>query len=330
MRLLITGYPGWLTSRFLETLPDFPTHFSSIRCLVSSEHRPEPSLEARAGTFVGGDLLDPASLESACSDRELVLHAAGVIHPKKISDYYRIHRDGTRNLLEACVRKGVRRFIYISSNAAQGFCEGPGRELEESGPSRPESHYGKSKYEAEGVVREYQSQGKIQTVILRPAMFYGPPVPERHLDIYRKIQKGIFYVFGTGEYLRSVTYIDNLVQGIHLAMTKDAALGKTYYLADREIPTLNQLVEAMAGAMGRTVKIIRLPVGLAYAARILDDFLSAMNIYWMLPHVVGESHRHIACSIAKAEKELGYQPAIGFREGYRRTIQWCREQGGLS
>ena len=329
MKLLITGYPGWLTNRFLETLPDYDTPVTSVRCLVHPSHSlsgPKPFKDFETQP---GDLLDSAALERAAQGQETVLHAAGVLHVRRNRDFYRINRDGTERLLEAAVRQGVQKFIYISSNAAQGFCKGPGDELSEDGPCRPESHYGRSKYEAEEIVRAYQKAGKIQTVILRPAMFYGPPVAPRHIGIYKKIQKGFFPVFGSGDYLRSLTYIDNLVQGIRLAMIRPQAVGETFYIADEKIPTLNQILRAMASALGVQVRLVHFPEWMALAANALDNGIAAMDGYWMLPHLIGESQRHIACRITKAKKVLGYQPAVDYQQGYPITIRWCRERGLL-
>lgn len=328
-RLLMTGYPGWLANRFLETLQDYPGKFSSIRCLVHACHQARP-LSRESWECLPGDLNNPASLREAVKDCDVILHAAGIIHVKKTNDFYRINRDGTRNLLEAAVNAGVSKLIYISSNAAQGFCEGKGHELDEASPCRPASHYGKSKRQGEEVIEAYQKSGKIQTVVLRPAMFYGPPVPERHLGIYKQIQKGTFPVFGTGDYLRSVTYIDNLVQAVHQAIQRPEANGKTFNIMDREIPTLNQIVFAMARALGTPVKIVRYPKWMAQAAEFLDKVLEKLGIYWMLPHIVGEAHKHIAYHITRAEKELGYDPKVSYLEGYQRAIEWCFNKGLLS
>jgi nucleoside-diphosphate-sugar epimerase len=229
-------------------------------------------------------------------------------------------------LLEAAVGANVRKFIYISSNAAQGFCEGKGFELDEDSACRPKSHYGISKKQAEEIVQQYHVEGKIKTVSLRPAMFYGPPVAPRHVDIYKRIQSGRFYIFGHGNYLRSVTYIDHLVQAIHLVALSEVADGKIYSIADKVIPTLNQIIQAIADAQGVKLNIIRLPVWIAGACNILDDFLSALNIYSMLPHIVGESCKNIAFKIDRAEMELGFKSILDYREGYKRTIAWCRKQ----
>lgn len=329
LKLLITGFPGWLSSRFLETLPSYGTDFSSIRCMVQPANFSHPSLKEIPWETAEADLSDEAALRNACRGRDVILHTAGLLHVKKIQDFYRVNRDGTQRLLEAAVSEGVSKFILISTNAAQGFCGGPGSELDESSPCRPLSHYGKSKRQAELVTQAFHEQGRIRTVILRPAMFYGPPVPERHLNIYRRIQRGKFPVFGTGDYLRSITYIDNLIQAVHLAIRQDAADGEVFSITDREIPTLNEILQAMADALGVELRTCRLPAWAAGLSAGLDQILERMGIYWMLPHIVGESCRHIAYRIQKAERLLGYDPKVSCREGYRRAIAWCFEKGLL-
>lgn len=327
MKLLVTGYPGWLTTRFLETLGDYPAYagkITSIRCLTLGQ-APLPSVPVHCEN-VAGNLNDCGSLKAAAAGMDLVLHAAGILHVKRNRDFYRVNRDGTENLLKACMEAGIRKFLYVSSNAAQGFCEGPGHALDESAPCRPESHYGKSKYEAELAVQKYHCKGTFETVTVRPAMFYGPPVPERHLGIYRRIARGSFPVFGTGDYLRSVTYIDNLVQGIHLALHRECAGGQTYYIADRVIPTLNDILRTIAECMDVRLRIVHYPAWMAAAAGMLDAGIAALGGYWMLPHLVGESCKNIACRIEKAEAELGYDPKVSFRDGYIRTIAWCRDR----
>jgi D-glycero-D-manno-heptose 1,7-bisphosphate phosphatase len=68
---------------------------------------------------------------------------------------------------------------------------------------------------------------------------------------------------------------------------------------------------------------------MAQAADLLDRMIEAAGFYWMLPHIVGESCRHIAYKIDRAEKELGYVPQLNYREGYRKAIHWCFVNGLL-
>jgi len=329
MKILLTGYPGWFSSRFLATLSAYEHRIRSVRCLV---RRQDAGVVTRADDFefAFGDLLDRESLERACRGQDAVVHAAGIIHARRIRDLFTVNRDGTRSLLEACEAEGVPRFIHISSNAAQGFSEKGGRPLLEDDLCRPESPYGKSKREGEIAVGQFESRGKIASVILRPAMFYGPHVPARHIAVYRLIERGFFPVFGDGLCRRSMTFIDHLVQAVHLALRHDEIRGRTFTIVDRSIPTLRELVSAMAEALGRRVRFVSLPEAFARAACVADQWASRAGYYWMAAHLIGESHRSVAFSCDRAVGELGYRPETPWREGIRRAIVWCRENGWLA
>jgi nucleoside-diphosphate-sugar epimerase len=198
----------------------------------------------------------------------------------------------------------------------------------ESDPPRPLSHYGRSKWLAETAVNALAS--RMQTVIVRPCMFYGPPVPERHIEIYRRIQSGRMPLVGHGHYARSVSHIDNLVQGCHLALTHPSAPGGTYYIVDRPIYTTRDIVDAMATALDAPIRWMKIPAIVAPTAFALDRLLAAVGIYWQTLHLVGEADWHVGVSCEKAIRELGYSPTIELAEGMQQAVRWCLETGRLA
>lgn len=225
-KLLVTGFPGWLINGYLNCLQLLPpAGLTSIRCFaLPGTNVDTKRLGSRLGVEVDvvyGDIRDPASVKTAVRGIDTVFHSAGVLHVARTSEWYDINANGTHLLANAAAEAGVERLLFISSNAAAGRAPSADRLMVESDPSRPLSHYGRSKWLAEQSVNALSS--RMQTVILRPCMFYGPPVPPRHIEIYRRIQTGRMPLIGHGNYARSVSYIDNLVQGCHLALTHPAA-----------------------------------------------------------------------------------------------------------
>ena len=171
--------------------------------------------------------------------------------------------------------------------------------------------------------------GRFDVVILRPSMFYGPPVPDRHIDVYRRILSGRMPIVGDGNYHRSLSYIDNLVQATRLALIHPAAAGEVFYAVDDPVYTTRSITEAMASALGVPLRALRLPpiVGpLAYSA---DRLLACAGVYWRNLHLVGESNWHVALSCAKLKQFLGYSPKVTLQEGMCRAIEWCRRAGKL-
>lgn len=333
IRTLITGSPGWLGTRLVEAVcgraPDVPPFATQgefhVRCLVLDGAEAGP-LRDMGAEVVWGDICHLQSIRSAMEGIELVIHGAGVVHPRRASDFIRINADGTRNVVRAARDAGAQRLIHISSNSAQGTTGKRKELMREEGPLRPRGRYGLSKWLAEGAVREAQEQG-LETVILRPCWFYGPNQPERQTTFFRMIASGRPIVFGSGENLRSLTYIDNLVQAAILAARSPRAVGETYWVADERPYTTLDVCEAIAQALGLTIRPRRVPSLVSALMRFADEALQRMGCYIKEVHVAGEMTQNIACDIRKAIKELGYCPTVELHEGMRRSAEWCRAQG---
>lgn len=328
-KLLVTGAPGWLTDAFLQRLANDPLPgLTGVRCFLHHATNVGPNEPAQRwgmdAEIVRGDLTDAASLERAVQGVDTVLHAAAIIHVRHIRDYYEVNTQGTRRLAEAAARAGVKRFVYVSSNAAAGRSEGREHTLREADGEKPLSHYGRSKYLAEKWL--FDTPGAMERVALRPCMFYGPPVPPRHVEVYRRIMHGRMPLVGGGGYARSCVYIDNLVDCVRLALTKSKAAGQVYYVADREPYTTRQVVEAMAHALEVEPRFLKLPGFVADLAFQADTLLSMFGVYHQTAHLVGEANWNVGVSIEKARVELGYDPKVAIDDGMRAAVAWCRER----
>ena len=277
-------------------------------------------------SVVTARLEEPRALAAAVSGCDAVLHAAGLLHVRRTQDWYRVNTEGTRQLLAAAESAGVKRFVLISSNAAAGRAPSQNVLMTEHDTPRPLSHYGRSKLLAEQLVL----RSGIDGVVLRPCMFYGPPVPARHVDIYRRILEGRMPLVGSGNYARSVTHIDNLVQGCRLALVHSSAPGQTYYIADEPVYTTREIVEAMAAALGCRPRYIKLPALVSPLSYIGDRLLASVGVYWQNLHLVGEATWHVGVSIHKAQQELGYIPSTTLAQGMKDAVAWCRSQGLLT
>lgn len=190
---LITGYPGWLARRFLVRLQEATTaawqqELSRYRwrVLMAPGAEPVPRIPGIADVQVG-DVRHHSLLDRAMQGVDLVLHAAGLIHPRRIGELYSVNRDGTAHLAAAAVQTRVRRFALVSSKAAAGFAR-DAAPLRESDEPRPESHYGRSKYQGEQALWRVLAGSATQGVVLRPTTFYGPHFPRRQLKAWRRAE----------------------------------------------------------------------------------------------------------------------------------------------
>jgi nucleoside-diphosphate-sugar epimerase len=332
MHILLTGVPGWLGNRFVDVLArgyegEGPAAAWDLKLLVlkGAGTRGLSAAPGRKIDFIEGDVRDAGSLRKAAEGVDAVIHIAGIIHPKRISDLYAINTRGTENMLAAAAERGARRFVFISSNSVGGVRRN-GALMTENDPPCPYLHYGKSKYLAEQAVERYRD--RMETVILRPCWYYGPNQPDRQTTFFRMIKKGRPIIFGSGNNLRSMTYLDNLCQAMILATAHQQAAGRTYWIADEKPYATNEIYATVADLLGvKGFRPVHVPDIVSEGCLAADWLLQTAGLYVKKLHVAGEMNKNIACDVGRAQSELGYRPKIALREGMRRSIEWCRRNG---
>lgn len=345
--MLVTGTPGWLGTRLVELLSDreaLAEHIDrpelagkAIRCLTLPNV--DTSTLSRLSESVDvctGDVTDASSLVDFFRDAagSTLFHIAGLIHPERWTrDFHRINVDGTRLVLEAAIAAGVKRVVIVSSNSPLGCNPNPQHVFDESSPYHPYMGYGRSKEAMEKLVHAVQETGSIETVIIRPPWFYGPHQPPRQTLFFQMIKDGKFPLLGDGEQRRSMAYVDNICQGLLLAATTPAANGRTYWIADERPYSMNEIVATVEEVLQEELGVappksrMRLPGIIGSVATGVDGVLQSFGFYQQKIHVLGEMNKTIACSITRAQTELGYRPRIALREGMRRSVRWCVANG---
>jgi len=161
-------------------------------------------------------------------------------------------------------------------------------------------------------------------------MFYGPPVPARHIEVYRRIARGVMPLIGGGNFARSVTYIDHLVAACRLALTREAAAGETFFISDANVYTTRIVLDAMASALGVAGRVMPVPRLVAPLAYRTDLVLARLGVYWQTLHLIGEADWNVGVSCEKARTLIGYKPTVELEEGMRRAVEWCRATGQLA
>jgi nucleoside-diphosphate-sugar epimerase len=340
---LITGAPGWIGTRLVRTLLgdgiEAPVGERRIRCLVMPGVDRTVLPQSDRLELVEGDLRDPVAVTAFCRAAEgaTLYHCAGIVHPARlVREFRQINVLGTQNVLDAAERVGVRRAIALSSNSPAGNNPNRSHRFDESSPYHPYMSYGRSKMLMELAIGKVQERGRLETVILRPTWFYGPDQPVRQTTFFRMIQDGRAPIVGDGENMRSMTYVDNLCQAMLLAENNPRANGQTYWVSDRRPYSMNEIVDTVERLMetefGLRVahKRLKLPGIAGDVAQLCDLVLQTVGLYQQKIHVLSEMNKTIACSIARAEQELGYAPAVELEEGMRRSLAWCLEHRVLS
>jgi nucleoside-diphosphate-sugar epimerase len=273
-----------------------------------------------------GDLGDAKAVEDAVKGMDLVYHIAASYRESGApdSEYYKVNVDGTRYLLEASLKRGVKRFIHCSTVGVHGHVKNP--PADETAPFSPGALYQKTKILGEEVVQEYMKKG-LKAVIFRPVGIYGPG-DRRFLKPFKGVKKGRFLMFGSGEILYHLTFIDDLVEGIILCGEHANAPGKIYIIAGEKATTLNELVQRIAAELKVSPPKIKIPFWILYAASVLWE--SACKPFGINPPLFRRRadffRKDRSFNTAKIRSELGYQPKVSLEEGIRRTSEWYRAE----
>ena len=335
---VVTGAGGWLGSALMEALTADGSRCARtgpIRALVTNRveggrlQALSPAVEP-----VVGDVTDASSLEplfDGLIGAVDVIHTAGVIHPRRTADFGLINTGGTVAMLELARRHDARRFVHVSSNSPFGTNSHAADRFRNEEPYHPYYGYGQSKMDAELAVLDAVGAG-LDAVIVRPPWFYGPHQPARQTTFFKLVRTGRFPVIGDGAQMRSMVYVDNLVEGVMRAELVATPSGRGWWIADARPYEVREIVETVGRALtaeGFEVAPTRtrLPALAASVAELADAVSQRSGRYNQQFHVLGEMGKNIACDISVARAELGYEPAVALEEGMRRSIRWCVAQG---
>lgn len=326
VRVCVTGGTGFTGTALVRRLLD---EGHDVVALDKQEGLGTDRLREEGAEVVLGSVTDPDVVDRAVEGAEVVHHLAAAFRELDVpeSHYDEVNVGGTRNVMEAARRHGVRKVVYCSTCGVHGNVDDP--PADEDSPVEPEDYYQRTKYEGELVVGEYGDE--LDTVILRPAAIYGPGDPERFFLIFERVASGWFPMFGDGETLYHPLYIDNLVDAFLLAMGKDEGNGGTYLIADEEYVAIEELVRSVADAMGVDVRVPHFPVTpLVVLGHVVEKACRPLGVEPpIFPRRVDWYRQDRAFDISRARRDLGYRPRVDLDEGLRRTWAWYRDHGYL-
>jgi nucleoside-diphosphate-sugar epimerase len=323
-RVLITGVNGFIAGHLAERLlrQGLPVR-GTVR-------RPDAAawLEQHGAEVLQADLMDRDALIRAATGCSTIIHAAAWTGGPELSDDagYQVNVDGTANALAAAQVAGVERFIYISSVAVYG--RNRARLIDETAATpKVGQAYPDSKIVAEALVR----QSGLPHVTVRPASTYGPRGAAWTLGPIENIKAGRLVLLGQDTGLVTPGYIDNVIDGLVLALKRDKALGQTFNMADERAVTYREFYLAYARMLGKT-SLPTIPGPAAFLARfgLAQQLRRALGRPSVGPWSLHFRFNPSQFSVAKAGRLLGYKPKVSFEEGMRRTEQWLRENGRLT
>ena len=332
MKALITGASGFIGANLAATLS---SQGHNVTCLVRrSSHL--GALTDLNVNFAYGDVTDPASLDAATRDADVVFHLAGLIKALTYEEFLDVNEQGTRNVAAACA--GQQRppvMVLVSSLAAAGPAPA-GRPRLESDPVHPVSNYGRSKRAGELAAAGFAD--RVPLSIVRPPVVFGEGDMSM-LAMVRPIKwLRLHLVPGFTERRASMIHVSDLVNMLITAAqrgervaTDPASTRGYYFLAAERNPTFAEWGQLIARSLGMSrFRVIRAP-------EVLGWTLAGANEAWARlrrrPHIFNLDKLREAtagswiCATDRARDQLGFSVAADLESRFAQTTRWYRSHG---
>ena len=317
--VLITGVPGFVGSHLADTFVRSGYAVTGMLRETSSRKFIEHlDIDLRFG-----DLGKPETLGSVVEGHDYIVHPAGLIMAKSADEFMRANRDGTRFLREAARERcpGLKRFVYISSQAAAGPSDSTSGN-DETVPPHPVSDYGRSKLAGE--IECLKLKDQFAVTIVRPPAVYGPR-DDGVLAFFKIVKSGWYWKLGRKERYASIVFVKDLAKMILAAVESDVASGEVFFAANPGPLSIWDIQKMIASVMKVEVKPLLTPIWLVRAMVPLDAFgsmltgkargLTADKIRELL-------HQYWICDSSKAERLLGWKAETPLEDGIAETIEW--------
>jgi nucleoside-diphosphate-sugar epimerase len=319
MTTLVTGATGFVGSHVVEMLRK---RGDSVRALVRNAAKAQWLRDQDVEVIVG-DLRDPAVVREAVRGVRVVHHCGAAVGPYTKKEIYSTNLDGVRNLLDAVQQAGRARVVLLSSVNVLGT-----RNLD---PATEETAYRYSsdpaadvKIEAERLALDYHQRHGLDVVILRPGFIYGPGDPHNLPKLISSLQRGKFRFIGSRSNVVPIVHVLDVAWAMLLAAAAPNAGGRIYQITDGSRTTIGGLVDQIAELVGCAKPQKVLPFAVPALACTVFDWLQRLKLRKKPGPVTRASLRFVGTSryvdIARARRELGYEPQMSLREGLAQCV----------
>jgi UDP-glucose 4-epimerase len=313
MRVLVTGANGFIGQHLRRTLAQ--RGFEDLGAVRDASGAHDP------GSRVVGDIGPATNWSAALADVDMVVHAAGRAHVLRETaadpeaQFMRVNAEGTAALVAAAVTSGVRRLVYLSTIGVLGSDSGE-RAFTEASKPRPHNAYARSKLAGEIAARALAGT-RLEVVVLRLPLVYGPGVRANFLRLLRLVERGWPLPLAAVKNRRSLVSVWNLCDLVVNVLRHPSAPGHDWMVSDGEDLSTPELVRRIGDAMGRTPRLLPVPVG----------WMRRVGALTGRQALVTQLCGSLQLDIAATRERLDWSPPLSVDESLRRTVEWFMTDG---
>ncbi|WED22024.1 SDR family oxidoreductase [Vibrio sp. JC009] len=310
MNILVTGSKGFVGSRVVE-LAD-----ARGWCCVGGRRQAAGGELVDTSNVVYRDVAPNEHWVDVLQGIDCVVHCAARVHQMKETEsdvleaYREVNTHGTLNLARQAADAGVKRFVFLSTVKVNGELTEAGKPFTPEVSIPPEDPYGLSKYEAELGLRKLADETGLEVVIIRPPLIYGPGVKANFLSMMNWVYKGVPLPLRSINNLRSMVFLDNLVDLILLSCEHPDAANKTFLVSDDQDTSLSSLLAMIASALDKPNRMIPFPASLL---KLTATLLGKGDIGTRLC-------ANLQVDISETKQALSWVPPYSVQEGIEQTV----------
>lgn len=312
MNLLVTGAAGFIGSAYVRMLLAAEdaegadvSHIVALDALTYAGRRDNLDLDDSRLTFVQGDICDARLVHDLMGEVDHVVHFAAESHVDRsiasASEFVRTNVQGTQQLLDAALGRGVRRFVHVSTDEVYGSVETGART--ESDPLAPNSPYAASKASSDLITLAYHRTHGLDVRVTRCANNFGPrQLPEKVIPLFvtRLLSGETVPLYGDGQHVRDWLHVSDHCRAVD-AIRVAGRPGEIYNISGGTELTNRQLTEHLLAACG-------------------GDWEQVVRV----PDRKGHDRRY-AIRDDKLREETGYRPRQEFEPALAETVAWYRD-----
>lgn len=316
-RVAVTGASGFVGHAFCCRLLDEGVGVTAI-----GRSKPIPSLFAGHSftQFQVGNIGPLTDWSAALDGVEVVIHLAARVHVMResatdpLAEFRSVNTAGTEHLARCARANGVQRLVYVSSIKVIGEATLGNQNFTEADKPSPQDPYSVSKWEAEQALHRVAQETRLEVVIVRPPLVYGPGVKGNFAQMLAGVARGIPLPLASVRNQRSLLYVGNLVDALIACAVHPSAAGQTYLVSDGEDVSTSDLFLRLAAAMGVPSRLFPCPPALLRLAGKLSGKSEQVE------RLLGS----LRVGSDKIRRDLNWQPPYSLQQGLQATADWYR------
>lgn len=315
MNVTLIGGSGFVGTRLLDLLKDCPDYKLRIIDLVQSHFFPEI-------TEIG-DVRVQEEMDTKLKGADVVVLLAAQhrddVQPTSL--YYDTNVGGMKVTLQAMEKNGIKRLVFFSSVAVYGLNK---KNPNEEHPADPFNHYGKSKWQAEEVVKKWHTSHPDWNIdIVRPTVIFGERNRGNVYNLLNQIQSGHFLMVGKGENKKSMAYVGNIVAFVKFMIENVKEGYNVFNYIDKPDMTMNELVAHVSDVLKKHIPATHFPYWMGMMGGYCFDLLAKITGKKL---AVSSVRVKKFCATTQFDstkaRSSGFVPPYTLKEGLARTLEF--------